>query len=298
MSKNLLLPNFFILGSAKCGTTALYEVLRHHPDIYFPLVKEPQFFCNDDLYAKGLEYYSKTYFSKSINYKAIGEATPHYMYYEKVAKRISENIPANNQRFILILRNPVKRAYSLYWNMVREGLEGLGFSDAINAEDGRAMDSIINKTGALQYLYLDSGLYAKQIDMLLKYFHRENILILFHDDLITKPEKVYEDIFIFLGVSKVNILSRLKDKHNQAAMPKYRGLHKFLRGSSRIKKLVGMFFPYKLKYLIITKLINLNMKVDKYPEISPDMERKLKKCFLNDINRLEVITGRNLANWK
>lgn len=92
VSEQILLPNFFILGSAKCGTTALYEVLKHHPEIYFPLAKEPQFFSNDNLYVKGLEYYSKIHFSKSHGYKAVGEATPHYMYYKKVAERIAKDI--------------------------------------------------------------------------------------------------------------------------------------------------------------------------------------------------------------
>ena len=145
----MLLPNFFILGSAKCGTTALYEVLKHHPEIYFPLVKEPQFFCNDDLYAKGLNFYSKTYFCKSHGYKAVGEATPHYMYYKKVAERIAKDIPGENQRFILILRDPVKRAYSLYWNMVKEGYENLSFSDAIEAEKERIKDQSLEKAGTL-----------------------------------------------------------------------------------------------------------------------------------------------------
>lgn len=298
MSEKIFLPNFFILGSAKCGTTTLYEVLKRHPDIYFSLVKEPQFFCNDNLYAKGLKFYSKTYFSGSCEYKVVGDATPHYMYYEKVFKRIAKDIPVENQRFIIILRNPVKRAYSLYWNMVKEGVEDLCFSDAIEAECERSKDQSIEKTGTLRYIYLDSGLFAKQIDILLKYFSNEKLLILFQEDLHSNPENVFDDIFKFLDISKVDILTSSKSTHNEAAMPKFKPLHMFLRGNSGMKKLVGTFFPYKLKYLIVDKLIDMNMKPEKYPEMEQEIEKSLKEYFLKDISRLEIITGRNLEHWK
>jgi len=298
MTGNKNFPNFFILGSAKCGTTALYEVLKNHPDIYFPLIKEPQFFCNEKLYAKGIDFYLKTYFSDVKDYKAIGEATPHYLYYEKVAKRISNDLPEKNHRFIIILRNPVKRAYSLYWNMVKEGYETLSFTDAVEAESERLKDPMLEKMGTLKYMYLNSGFFGKEIDAYLKYFSKDKFLILFQEDLIKSPEKVYDSIFKFLNIKDIDISEESKVNHNEAAMPRFKKLHAFLRGKSGFKRLLGKLLPVNLKYLIVTKLINTNMKKENYPKLDQELEIKLKKHFLADIIRLEEITGRNLDHWK
>ena len=141
-------------------------------------------------------------------------------------------------------------------------------------------------------------MFAKQIDVLLEYFSKDKLLILFQEDLISDPEKVYEKIFEFLAIHRFDVFKAAKVSHNISAMPRFRRLHSFLRGKSGVKKLAGMIFSYKLKYLIVTKLIDLNMKSERYPEMDAEIAETLKKNFLDDINRLEILTGRNLDHWK
>lgn len=106
-----MLPNFLIVGAARAGTTSLYYYLKQHPDVFMSPKKEIDFFDVDKNFEKGLDWYER-YFEGYTGQKAIGEASPLYMYLEKVPKRIAKVIP--DVKLIFILRNPVDRAYSHY----------------------------------------------------------------------------------------------------------------------------------------------------------------------------------------
>jgi len=122
------LPNFFILGSAKSGTSTLYSELIKHPNIFLAANKEPMFFSSDEKYEKGINWYLDNFFKASGRKRVRGEATPHYLYWaDKVAPRMSEHFEEDKVHFAVILRNPVERAYSWYWNMIREGNEKKDF---------------------------------------------------------------------------------------------------------------------------------------------------------------------------
>lgn len=295
MSNTDLLPNVFILGATKCGTTSLYEALKKHPDIYFSIVKEPQFFCNDDLYLKGIDSYIKMHFRKSAGFKYRVDATPHYLYYKKAAQRIFNDVGGKNIKFIVILREPVSRAYSLYWNMVREGYETLGFEEALDKENERLNDDI-NRLGTVRYQYLSSGMYANQLEQYFEYFERESFLILFHEDLKKDPKSVIKQITNFLGIKELKNIEG--QSSNAASLPKFRWIHDFLRGKSFFKKLAGFILPYNIKYLLVTRLINMNLKEEKYPPLDQNLKREIKKRFIKDIATLEIITGRELDEWR
>ena len=94
-----VLPNFFILGAAKCGTTSLYEALKKHPEIYLSATKEPRFFCNDEVFEEGIEHYANSHFAGSGGWLARGDASPHYLVFEKAAARIRELIPEPSKVF-------------------------------------------------------------------------------------------------------------------------------------------------------------------------------------------------------
>ena len=108
-----MLPNFLVIGSARCGTSWLDENLRQHPEVYLPRDdKEVHFF--DNKYHMGIEWYER--FFEGSEAQAIGEVTPSYLYYGHVAGRIKEHVP--DVKMIALLRNPAERAYSHYWNIV------------------------------------------------------------------------------------------------------------------------------------------------------------------------------------
>lgn len=290
------IPNFFILGAAKCGTTALYKYLLQHPNVYFPVNKEPQFFSNDTLYGRGMEFYSKRFFWSSTREQAIGDATPHYIYYEKAAKRIYHDLPEASHRFIVILRDPVQRAYSLYWNMTHEGYENLSFEDALDQEALRMKRLPFDGSGSIRFQYFDSGLYSRQLNNYFRYFDRSKFLIIFQEDLDRDPASTMNSIMDFLNLERLEL--NFNHHHNVAGTPRSRFLQSLVRRPSQFRKTLGKFLPYRIKYELVTNLLRLNKKTSKYPPINPNTANVLRGAFLEDIEELEKITGRDLAHWK
>ncbi len=253
------LPNFFIIGAAKAGTTSLYESLRMHPEVYAGQVKEPHFFSNDLQYEKGVEYYVNTYYKSADKYKARGDATPHYLFYEKAARRLSHLLPESHQRFIVILRNPIDRAYSLYWNMVHEGYENLAFEQALEAEPRRDLNDEDTRYGRVHFQYVASGMYAKQLRAYFEYFSKDKFLILFHEDLVEKHDETLLSVFRFLNIEESVDLGPAV-RANPAGKPKSRELQAWLRHPSVVKRLLGKFLPFGAKQRLVSMLLDWNKR--------------------------------------
>jgi len=283
----MVLPNFIICGTQKGGTTSLYNYLKEHPQIYLPPKKEIHFF---DLYFKrSIEWYRKHFIgAESQRFKAIGEATPSYMYLEEVAERIHNTLP--EVKLIFILRNPVDRAYSHYWHEVRLGYEWLSFEEAIKAEPERlARGDIISR---LHYSYLDRGKYIIQIDRFRKYFSKDQMLIIIAEELWSNPEQVMRKVFEFLGVDptfksktwykKFNVGNK---KPRIKALQLIKGkLHRFVYSLPELELLI------KPTSFIIDK-INLTEGV---PKMNPYTRKFLIKYFEPYNMGLEVYLGRKL----
>lgn len=172
--------NFLVAGTQKGGTTALDEYLRGHPAICMAKRKEVHFFDKDDFF-QGPPNYSAyhAFFKPNKSHCIIGESTPIYMYWKASPKRIWEYNP--EMKLIVVLRNPVHRAYS-HWNMERErGQEKLSFWDAINCESSRC-ETNEGKQHRV-FSYIDRGLYAAQIQRLWQYFPRQQTLFIRHEQL-------------------------------------------------------------------------------------------------------------------
>jgi len=290
------LPNFFLLGASKAGTTTLYALLRQHPEIYLPEIKEPHFFSNDYKYEKGINYYLSSYYSGAADYLARGDATPHYLFFEKAAERISHHLPLTHQRFIVILRDPVSRAYSLYWNMVREGVEVNSFRRALELEEERSKDSEIIKQGTVCIQYVASSLYAAQLNTYFRYFSHEQFLILLQEDLACDPNAVMKEVFRFLGVQE-DIRIRNTEPKNQAAGSRSVRLQRFLRKPHALKHIVGRFLSENAKYRIYSKLYKWNSSSFFYPPLEREVRQQLYHRFRDDILKLESLLGRNLRHW-
>lgn len=143
-------PNFFIVGAAKSGTTSLYHYLKQHPEIYMSPVKEPKYFLAsinkfphngpgdievDKKIIRTWDEYLKLFSNASVE-KCIGEASCGYLYYcELVAPSIKRISP--EAKIIIVLRNPVERAFSAYCYLFREGRETLSFEEALKIEEER-----------------------------------------------------------------------------------------------------------------------------------------------------------------
>ncbi len=292
------LPNTFIVGAAKAGTTTLYDLLKQHPEIFFSFDKEPMFFSRDDYFSRGLDWYRNTYFRRSINFPIRGEASPHYLYWaEKVSPRIKMVFQDQPIKLIIILRNPIQRAYSWYWNMVNEGRENLSFYEALLAEDDRLKSNWdkLAEAGSMQYGYIKGGNYSNQIKCFLKDFPSDSIKILLLDDLMSSQEKTIAEVFSFLGVaSTFAIKTRIS---NQSTKPRIDRLHKAIRTPSAIKNFLKPFFPPQLLFSVKTLLLKKNLEPFAYPEMEIAAYTYLKQRFSSEISELSLLIKRDLSKW-
>lgn len=196
----LRLPDFIIAGAPRCGTTWLYHVADRHPAIMMakPVVPEPKFFLRDDLFGRGLAYYSQCWFAGIPTDRLAGEKSANYLESPEAAERISQCLP--DVRLIFLLRNPVERAFSNYLWSRQNSLEAASFAEALEQEDERESTVPDNLRYARPHALFSRGLYA---DMLLPYFarfRRERVLVLRYEDIRDIPAGVAEQLHRFLGV--------------------------------------------------------------------------------------------------
>jgi hypothetical protein len=293
------MPNLFLIGAAKAGTTALYNYLAQHPQIFLSRIKEPMFFSREEYYARGLDWYEGFYFDGAENYPVRAEATPHYLYWsEKVAPRIKEVYGERPVKFIVSFRDPVSRAYSWYWNMVREGREDLDFDEALRVEERRLKQNRdeLYQLGSMVYGYDAGSRYASLLQPYLELFSPENFYFVFQDDLKSRVDETCENIFEFLGIeSSVQISS---SKSNPAAMPRSRLLHKALRQRSLFKEFIKPFMPARARRSLKARMLRVNLKETPYVPLDPQLDHELRLSYRTEIEELEKITGRELSSWK
>jgi hypothetical protein len=297
------LPNFFIIGAAKSGTTTLFNILSQHPQVYFPFQKEPNFFCNDKFFSRGLDWYANTFFESASNYPLRGEASPQYLYWgEKAAARIQAIYKSKDLKFIAILRDPVKRAYSHYWMLVHRELEDLSFVEALEAEDVlllRHWDEL-EKVGSLRYGYFRGGQYARQLELYLEQFSIGQFHFILLDDLKNDFAGTMTGLVQFLGIQTDFTFQQVTS--NPAYKARNPKLHHFLHHPSgrfyRLIRAVLKKTSYPFQYRLRRKILEKNLEPVTNPGMDPQVENRLRKRFLTDIEQLEKIIGKDLSLWK
>jgi hypothetical protein len=293
------MPNLFIVGAAKAGTTALYDYLAQHPQVFLSRVKEPMFFSREEYYARGLDWYEDFYFRGAENYPVRAEATPHYLYWsEKVAPRIKEVYGERSIKFIVSFRDPVSRAYSWYWNMVREGREELDFDEALRVEEHRLEQNRneLYQLGSMVYGYSAGSRYVSLLQPYLELFSAEDFFFVFQDDLKSRVNETCANIFEFLGIeSSIQISS---SNRNPAAMPRSRLLHKTLRQRSLLKEFIKPFMPGRVRRRVKSKMLQANLKETPYAPLDPQLAHALRLSYRTEIEKREKITGTELSSWK
>ncbi|MGB5898720.1 MAG: tetratricopeptide repeat protein [Geitlerinemataceae cyanobacterium] len=207
-------PDFAIIGSMKCGTTSLYEYIAKHPDFLPCINKEIHFFSTK--FWLGVDWYLAQFPSlpQGENFFT-GEASTSYFDYPDVSKRINEFFP--EMKIIILLRNPVHRAFSHYNHVKKQhpGKELRSFEEAIDEEINAIEKSnfysslkleYLNKPyGYLEYGYVVRGLYLYFLKSWLSYFSREKIFIVKSEDFYQDPEKTTSEVLNFLGVSNLKL---------------------------------------------------------------------------------------------
>ncbi len=289
-------PNFLIIGAAKSGTTSLYRYLGEHPEIYVSPKKEPRFFAvlsdfekivGDDPAQKQLwsdsvtswEEYAEL-FEGVQKEKAIGEASPIYLWSDEAPKNIKRYLP--EIKLIAILRHPVDRAFSHYLHNLKIGLEKNSSFEAALADDKQRHYAE----------YIPQGMYFTLLSRYFDLFSAEQIKVLMYFDLLSDPENLMRTIFQFLEVDD-SFTANCHMVHNASG---------FFR-SKTLERLVNNRVSQKM--LQITLSASLKDKVDDFirrkniikPKIPTKTAHRLQNLFLEEIHALQGLIGRDLTVW-
>lgn len=294
--KTDMLPNFFVIGVQKAGTTSLHHYLSDHPDIYLPPGKETKFFIREDRYSIGLENYEKQHFSGWNGEKAVGEVDPDIIFFPEAMERMEKHFDLEGLKFILLLRQPVDRAFSHYLMSLRRGFENESFERAVALEGERMSPDFHPR---MNLSYTSRGFYHAQITRLLERIKPEQLLVRLSDDLKNDTDRVLTDICCFLEVDPAPLLNKEHARHHQAMTPRSRLFALALGRDSRIKRIFKALFPFRdVRAAFRTKLLEWNLKNNDDQFLDPELRRRLFPMFEGDVKKLESFLGVSLDKWR
>jgi hypothetical protein len=302
-------PNFFIVGTAKAGTTSLYHYLRQHPQVYMSPIKEPCYFAAEIrlenlseahrryirlhsgetkmrppgwLFTTWREYLQL--FQGVQDEIAVGEASVAYLWSETAASNIAARLP--NAKIIIILRDPAERAFSQYLHQVAVGLVHTDFREHIE-ECLRNRERTISE----HYPMLEVGLYQEQVQRYLDRFTRENIRIYWYEEAWQQPERLLEDIFKFLGINPAfqPDTSRKKLERRSPRFPFVYHLAMRLDMTHQIGQVIPEHFRLPIRRLLFKRGTSLQM--------SRTDRGFLVDYYRGDIQRLGSLLDRDLTAW-
>ncbi len=299
------LPDFFIIGAPKAGTTALHVALAGHPELFLSKVKEPKFYLCDEHPPPGsggpgdAHSYREWVWRRS-DYEALfadapegtlrGESTPFYLSDFAAQQRIREELPA--AKLIAVLRDPVDRAYSNWAHLWADGLEPIGnFVAACGEEDRRRAAG-----WAPFWRYVGLGRYGEQLQRLYTVFPREQVYVIRYKDLVDEPRDTLNRICGFLGVAagvvtetpSANVSTYVEDSTKT----------RVLQGALRSGAAVGRFFPPEVWRKASAPLLRaLKNEQRNRPELTPEDRLTLVASFTDDIRLLEEQTGGSFQDW-
>lgn len=285
---------FIGIGAPKSGTSWLWEMLRQHPDIFIPEKKELHYFNIEAMgdskyqnpnYSKPFEYYLE-HFEKATANQICGEITPAYLVSRTAPKKISEL--CSDVKLIAILRNPIERSYSDFLYRKQMGWISPKTSFEIACKQHPEI--------------LTCSEYASDLKRYFEFFSKENILILFHDDLIKSPEQLLLNVEIFLRVKEF-VPENLLMRSNETGNAKYPLLN---RTSALAQNFLRrLHFQHVLTFIkaswlgkILQRSIYQTTPAQNKQRISAEERSQLLRYFNDDIAELELLTNRNLGNWK
>jgi len=201
--------DFVLAGAQKSGTTALHYFLSRHSDITMGDQQEIHFFDNDAMFVSGADYEQLHKHYPLLSASTIaGDCTPSYMYYEPAAERIWKYNP--KIKLLILLRNPVERAFA-HWNMQRfRGREPLDFFDAVREEQTRIGGA--PPIDARRFAYVDRGFYGRQLKRVFKFFPLDQVKVVKFEQFRNNQRETLAEIFSFLGCKPPRSM-RSKDRN-------------------------------------------------------------------------------------
>jgi hypothetical protein len=269
------LPDFLIIGSPKSGTTSLAAWLAAHPDVFVPPQKELHFFSRDDRWELGTEGYAAE-FAGAGRRRLAGEATPNYLDDEGVAARLAATVPA--ARLIAILREPVERAWSHHCYDRDLGIDTTPFEQVVASAGGPD-----------EHRYLWQGRYVRHLERYTALMPREQMLVLWFDELRDHPEQTWREVCRFLDLPADPVPDAIGTVHNRHYTVRLPWVRRAMVRGRAWKRLPLGLAP---------RLDRLLRSERAYDELDPKVREELRSTYIADDQALAAWLGRPLpAGW-
>jgi hypothetical protein len=297
-------PQFFVVGAPKAGTTAVYHWLRSHPGVFLPSVKEPSYFAyagssaipkngpyDSDYFRKitvNRESYAELY--DAAGSRLTGDISPVYLLNEYAAERIAVARP--DARIIILLRDPVERAFSQFMHHLRDSLEPCEtLEEALEQEEERLLDGWSQGHG-----YAVQGHYLSQIEKYFAVFSKEQILVLEYQDLQSAPEHCWRQICEHLRIEPFGLVQNERvnatcDLVDVSGRP---GLARRLKHPGPAQALLKRLMPPRFRAKLRHFLEGPRRSV---PALRTDTTHSLVGRYQSERRQIEQLTGLSLAHW-
>ena len=307
MTEQRRLPNLFIVGAPKSGTTSLYEYLKGHPQVFMPEVKEPCYFAADLAldksggflrYGADEDLYYRL-FAAAGDAPVAGEGSTRYLYSHDAPSLIRAAVP--DARIVALLRNPVDMIHSLHGHKLAAGTEDIAaFEQALAAEDdrraGRRLPPLSNPKLAT---YRDRALFGQQLERWIDAFGRDQVRVIVFEDMVAEPARHFRELLEFLGV-------------DPAYQPESFAAHNVAHGarSPLARRAMNSDPAQWLAWRLLPKVVGevharemvrrfsqsgLRRRKAERSTVDPELRRRLQDEFRPDVARVSELLGRDMA---
>ena len=290
-------PNLLIIGAAKSGTTSLHNYLKQHPDFFMSDHKEPHFLINNEIGVKRIHKAVTTLsdyqemFEGSSEYKYRGESSVMYLPFPDIAIRNIKKYLNKDVKIIIMLRNPIERAFVGYLHNVRYNTsENLSFEEAIEKSEER-YQKINDMTPDTRYLHV--GMYYNQVKKYMDEFGK-NVHVVIYDDYVSNINGCIKRVFDFLKVDNIKIDS--SQRHMVGGwIFKNPILRKLMVSENGLKSFAKLLLPNSILRKKIRTIV-MRFGTSKTPELTSKMRKFLEDYYRHDIVNLENLLDKDL-NW-
>lgn len=293
------LPDFYVVGAQKAGTTTLHDWLTLHPSVCLPTIKETHYFRDEEKYKQGLDWYLDWFENGKAN-SVFGEVDPEYMYFPEAVERMREVL--SESKFIFVFRNILERAYSHYQMSQRRGYEDKPFHMALLAEESRLNDSQ-TLFSRIHHSYFSRGCYSRQVLRFIESFPDSKFMFIKFDDLFANDKSfdVYANVCRFVGVDVPDKNLQFREKQsNPASEPRFLYLRDLLYGKSGFKKVLGKLIPskkIKLKIALMLDRANQTKIKSKNDNWRGTVPNEFWDRANKEIESLEKLVNLDLSDW-
>jgi hypothetical protein len=291
-------PDFFLVGTFKSGSTALYEGLRRHPQVFMPFHKEPLYF-GDDLtrrYGRMTEADYLRLFRDAKPGERVGEASTWYLYSTSAAREIKEFSP--EAQILVVLRNPVDVMYAQHNQLIFNVIEDIpDFSEALAAEPDRRAGRRLppGPINIENLFYRHSVRFAEQLERYFEVFGREKVHVMLYDDLRRNGAEVVRGCLEFLGVDPA--LAAAPPRANENRRVRSATIQRLIFAPKILLPLAPVLRRFPLVRAVRTRMLAMNSEAKPRAPMDPDLRARLLAEQAPEVERLGRLIGRDLSGW-